>query len=45
MVFRQAGAMPAPALEQIIQGVKGLDMEMVRREVEAQQDGAAPTSE
>ena len=44
MVFRQAGAMPAPALEQIIQGVKGLDMEMVRREVEAQQDGAAPTS-
>ncbi|WP_432560387.1 thioredoxin family protein [Granulicoccus sp. GXG6511] len=45
MVFRQAGALPAPALEQVIQGVKGLDMDMVRREIAAQQDGAAPAAE
>jgi thioredoxin 1 len=33
MVFRQPGAMPAHALEQLIKGVEGLDMEEVRREI------------
>lgn len=33
MVFRQPGAMPAHALEQLIKGVQGLDMDEVRREI------------
>src|SRR4051795_7342143 len=40
LVFRQAGALPAPALEELITAVKGLDMDDVRRQVaehEAQQ--------
>ena len=36
MVFRQAGALPAPALEELITAVKGLDMEEVHRKVAAQ---------
>jgi len=36
MVFRQAGALPAPALEQLITAVRGLDMDDVRRQVEEQ---------
>jgi thioredoxin 1 len=35
LVFRQAGALPAPSLEQLIEAVRGLDMDAVRREVEA----------
>ena len=35
LVFRQAGALPAPALEQLIEAVRGLDMDVVRREVAA----------
>ena len=31
LVFEQAGALPAPALEQLIQAVRGLDMDDVRR--------------
>ncbi|WP_109509075.1 thioredoxin family protein [Nocardioides speluncae] len=38
LVFRQAGALPAPALEQLIEAVRGLDMDEVRREI-AQQEG------
>jgi thioredoxin 1 len=34
MVFRQAGALPAPALEELITAVRGLDMDDVRRQVE-----------
>ena len=34
LVFRQAGALPEPALAQLIDAVRGLDMEAVRREVE-----------
>ena len=34
-VFRQAGALPAPSLEQLIEAVRGLDMAVVRREVAA----------
>lgn len=34
MVFRQAGALPPQALEQVIEGVRGLDMADVRRQVQ-----------
>jgi thioredoxin 1 len=37
MVFRQAGALPAPALEELITAVRGLDMDDVRTQVAAQQ--------
>jgi thioredoxin 1 len=33
LVFNQAGALPAPALKQVIDAVKGLDMEVVHAEV------------
>ena len=36
LVFSQAGALPAPALEQLIAGVKALDMEDVHRKVAEQ---------
>lgn len=36
LLFNQAGAMPAPALEELIQAVRDLDMEAIRKEVEAQ---------
>ena len=36
LVFSQPGALPAPALEQVIQAVRDLDMEDVRRQVEEQ---------
>jgi thioredoxin 1 len=35
LVFRQAGALPAQTLEQLIEAVRGLDMDVVRREVAA----------
>ncbi len=35
LVFAQPGALPAPALEQLITAVRGLDMADVRRQVEA----------
>jgi thioredoxin 1 len=37
MVFRQAGALPAPALEELITAVRALDMDDVRRQVAEQQ--------
>ena len=37
MVFSQPGALPAPALEQVITAVKGLDMDDVRRQIAEQQ--------
>jgi thioredoxin 1 len=37
MVFRQAGALPDPALEELITAVRGLDMDDVRRQVAEQQ--------
>jgi thioredoxin len=40
LVFRQAGALPPTALEQVIEGIKGLDMAEVRAQVEAQQGAA-----
>src|ERR1700761_5721771 len=33
LVFRQAGALPEPALAELIGAVRGLDMDAVRREV------------
>ena len=42
LVFRQPGALPAAALEQVIQAVRDLDMEQVRAEVERQQADRAP---
>ncbi|TXL63236.1 thioredoxin family protein [Aeromicrobium terrae] len=43
LVFNQAGALPAPALEQVIKAVKDLDMDDVRRQIaeaEAAESGA-----
>jgi len=46
LVFSQPGALGAPALEQVIQAVRDLDMDDVHRQIAAQQDGAAtPSSE
>lgn len=36
MVYNEPGALPAPALEQIIAAVQGLDMDDVRRQLAAQ---------
>lgn len=36
-VFSQAGALPEPAFEQLIEAVRGLDMDEVREQVKAQQ--------
>lgn len=43
LVFRQAGALPASALEDVLEQVKALDMDDVRRQIaetEAQEDSA-----
>jgi thioredoxin len=37
IVFMEAGALPASALEQVIAGARSLDMDEVRRDVAAQQ--------
>ncbi|MBK4348497.1 thioredoxin [Lacisediminihabitans changchengi] len=37
LVFSQAGALPGPALDQVIEAVKGLDMDEVHRQIAAQQ--------
>jgi thioredoxin 1 len=41
LVFSQPGALPAPALEQVIQAVRDLDMEEVRGELARQDAGGA----
>ena len=33
MVFNQAGALPAPALQQVIEAVEALDMDDVRKQI------------
>ena len=43
LVFAQAGALPAPMLEDVITKVNGLDMEAVKADVEAQQTAAQQT--
>jgi len=39
-VFQQAGALPRPALDSLIEQVRALDMEAVKAEVAQQQQGA-----
>ena len=39
LVFAQPGALPAPALQQVIEGVRGLDMDAIRAEIAADQGG------
>ena len=36
LVFRQAGALPAPALAEVLTAVRGLDMDDVRAQIAAQ---------
>ena len=36
ILYAEAGALPAAALEQVVEQVRGLDMEAVRRDVAAQ---------
>jgi thioredoxin 1 len=40
LVFAQPGALPAAALQNLIDGVKALDMDEVRKEIETQQEQA-----
>lgn len=45
LVFAQPGALPAPALEEVITAVKGLDMDDVRKQVaQAQAESEAATN-
>src|SRR6188508_2024295 len=44
LVFSQPGALPASGLEQVITAVKDLDMDDVRRQIEAQQSGGPQQS-
>jgi thioredoxin 1 len=37
LVFAQPGALPPTALDQVIDGVRGLDMDDVRKQIEEQQ--------
>lgn len=37
LVFNQAGALPAPSLEQVVAAVKGLDMDEVRAKIAERQ--------
>jgi thioredoxin 1 len=41
LVFSQPGALPRPALEQVITAVRGLDMDDVRAQIEAQKQKQA----
>ena len=41
LVFAQAGALPAPALEQVVTAVRELDMDEVRAKVEAEHSHSA----
>ncbi len=40
IVYAQPGALPAPHLEEVIAATRGLDMDEVRKEIEAQQAAA-----
>ena len=44
LLFNQAGALPGPALEELIGKVKELDMDEVRAEIAKQQSEATPES-
>lgn len=45
LLYREAGAMPGPALDELIGQVQALDMEAVRAEVEAQESGNVPSTQ
>jgi thioredoxin 1 len=47
LVFSQPGALPAPALSQVIDAVRGLDMDDVHKQIAAQREAApeAPAAE
>lgn len=38
ILYAEAGALPAAALEQMVEQVRGLDMEQVRKDIAAQSD-------
>jgi len=40
LVFNQAGALPGPALKQVVEAVKGLDMDEVRAQIAAADNGS-----
>ncbi|MBX3100521.1 MAG: thiol reductase thioredoxin [Salinibacterium sp.] len=42
LVFSQAGALPAPALDELITAVRGLDMDEVHKKVAEQEAASAP---
>lgn len=42
LVFAQPGALPPPALDQVITAVRELDMSEVRASVDAEQNGSGP---
>ncbi|HEX8439769.1 thioredoxin family protein [Archangium sp.] len=42
LLFEQAGALPAPVLEELIGKVRALDMDEVRREIEARKKAKEP---
>jgi len=42
LLFEQAGALPAPVLEELIQKVRALDMDEVRREIEKRKKAQEP---
>jgi thioredoxin 1 len=44
LVFAQPGALPKPALEQVLQAVRDLDMDDVRAKVSAAEEAAATTA-
>jgi thioredoxin 1 len=44
LVFAQPGALPKPALEQVLQAVRDLDMDDVRAKVAAAEEAAATTA-
>lgn len=41
-VFQQAGALPRPALDSLVEQVRALDMDAVRTQIAEQQQGDAP---
>jgi thioredoxin 1 len=45
LVFSQPGALPAPALDQVIEAIRALDMEKVRAQVAAQREESAAPAE
>jgi thioredoxin 1 len=42
LVFAQPGALPAAGLSSVIEGVRGLDMEVVRDQVAAEEAARSP---